>query len=724
MKKKNFEILRVTYLAGPSIWTYQPIIEAWIDLGELEDYPSNTIPGFYERLTGMLPSLVEHYCGVGERGGFLQRLRTGTWTGHIMEHVCLELQSLAGMPVTFGKARETDVRGVYKVVFRTDQEQVGRKALELGKELVLAAINDEPFDVAGAIEQLRRRIDRDYLGPSTAHIVRAAEESKIPFIRLNDVNLVQLGYGAKQRRIWTAETDGTSAIAESIASDKTLTKSLLSAAGVPVPEGQEVDNADEAWEVAQDIGLPVVVKPSDGNHGRGVFTNLRTREQVQTAFVGADKEGSSVIVERYVEGQAYRLLVVGNRVVAASRGKTITVQGNGLSTVLQLIEDQINSDPRCGFEAEFPLSPIRLHREPIVQLELQRQGYSGESVPPAGQTVLLKPHGDLAYDCTDEVHPEVARMACLAARVVGLDVAGIDLVTTDITQTLESQRGAINEVNAGPGLLMHIKPMEGQPRPVGQAIVDHLFPQTARGRDCRIPVVGITGSKDTTRIARLVAWLMHINGKQVGMACKDGFFLDTRLVDAKPAISCEAGQRVLINRSVEGAVFEHTQHTILTQGLAYDRCQVGVVTDMHSDEDLKPFYINTDEHHFNVVRTQVDVVLPTGTAVLNAADAQVVEMAELCDGQVIFYALDGTLDAITSHREQGHRVVFLGGADIVLAHGQTEASRIPLSSLNPSKAEKPEMVMAAVAAAWALDIKPELIGAGLRTFNANPSKSY
>jgi cyanophycin synthetase len=724
MKKKNFEILRVTYLAGPSIWTYQPIIEAWIDLGELEDYPSNTIPGFYERLTGMLPSLVEHYCGVGERGGFLQRLRTGTWTGHIMEHVCLELQSLAGMPVTFGKARETDVRGVYKVVFRTDQEQVGRKALELGKELVLAAINDEPFDVAGAIEQLRRRIDRDYLGPSTAHIVRAAEESKIPFIRLNDVNLVQLGYGAKQRRIWTAETDGTSAIAESIASDKTLTKSLLSAAGVPVPEGQEVDNADEAWEVAQDIGLPVVVKPSDGNHGRGVFTNLRTREQVQTAFVGAEKEGSSVIVERYVEGQAYRLLVVGNRVVAASRGKTITVQGNGLSTVLELIEDQINSDPRCGFEAEFPLSPIRLHREPIVQLELERQGYSGESIPPAGQTVLLKPHGDLAYDCTDEVHPEVARLACLAARVVGLDVAGIDLVTSDITQTLESQRGAINEVNAGPGLLMHIKPMEGQPRPVGQAIVDHLFPQTARGSDCRIPVVGITGSKDTTRIARLVAWLMHINGKQVGMACKDGFFLDTRLVDAKPAISCEAGQRVLINRSVEGAVFEHTQHTILTQGLAYDRCQVGVVTDMHSDEDLKPFYINTDEHHFNVVRTQVDVVLPTGTAVLNAADAQVVEMAELCDGQVIFYALDGTLDTITSHRAQGERVVFLGGADIVLAHGQTEASRIPLSSLNPSKAEKPEMVMAAVAAAWALDIKPELIGAGLRTFNANPSKSY
>ena len=724
MKKKNFDILRVTYLGGPSIWTYQPIIEAWIDLGELEDYPSNTIPGFYERLTGMLPSLVEHYCGVGERGGFLQRLRNGTWTGHIMEHVCLELQSLAGMPVTFGKARETDVRGVYKVVFRTDQEQVGRKALELGKELVLAAINDEPFDVAGAIEQLRRRIDRDYLGPSTAHIVRAAEESKIPFIRLNDVNLVQLGYGAKQRRIWTAETDGTSAIAESIASDKTLTKSLLSAAGVPVPEGQEVDSAEEAWEAAQDIGLPVVVKPSDGNHGRGVFTNLRTREQVQTAFVGAEKEGSSVIVERYVEGQAYRLLVVGNRVVAASRGKTITVQGNGQSTVLQLIEDQINSDPRCGFEAEFPLSPIRLHREPIVQLELERQGYSGESIPPAGQTVLLKPHGDLAYDCTDEVHPEVARMACLAARVVGLDVAGIDLVTTDITQPLDTQRGAINEVNAGPGLLMHIKPMEGQPRAVGQAIVDHLFPVTERGRDCRIPVVGITGSKDTTRIARLVAWLMHINGKQVGMACKDGFFLDTRLVDAKPAISWEAGQRVLINRSVEGAVFEHTQHTILTEGLPYDRCQVGVVTDMQSDEDLKPYYINTDEHHFNVVRTQVDVVLPTGTAVLNAADAQVVEMAELCDGQVIFYALDGTLEAITQHREQGHRVVFLSGADIVLAQGASEASRIPLSSLNPRKAEKPEMVMAAVAAAWALDIKPELIGAGLRTFNANPSKSY
>lgn len=724
MKKKNFEILRVTHLSGPSIWTYQPIIEAWIDLGELEDYPSNTIPGFYERLTGMLPSLVEHYCGVGERGGFLQRLRNGTWTGHIMEHVCLELQSLAGMPVTFGKARETDVRGVYKVVFRTDQEQVGRKALELGKALVLAAINDEPFDVADAVEQLRRRIDRDYLGPSTAHIVRAAEESKIPFIRLNDVNLVQLGYGAKQRRIWTAETDGTSAIAEEIASDKTLTKSLLAAAGVPVPEGQEVDSPAQAWEVAQDIGLPVVVKPSDGNHGRGVFTDLSTREQVETAFMGAEKEGSSVIVERYVQGQAYRLLVVGNRVVAASRGKTITVQGDGRSTVLQLIEDQINSDPRCGFEAEFPLSPIRLHREPIVQLELQRQGYSAESVPPAGQTVLLKPHGDLAYDCTDEVHPEVVRMATLAARVVGLDVAGIDLVARDITRPLDVQQGAINEVNAGPGLLMHIKPMEGQPRPVGQAIVDHLFAPAEQGRDCRIPVVGITGSKHTTRIARLVAWLMHINGKQVGMACQDGFFLDTRLVDPKPAVNWEAGQRVLINRSVEGAVFEHNQHVILTEGLPYDRCLVGVVTDMHSDHDLTPFYINTPEHHFNVVRTQVDVILPQGTAVLNAADEQVVEMAELCDGKVIFYALDGTLPAITSHREQGERVVFLNDQDIVLAHGHEETSRIPLSSLKPSKADKPEMVMAAVAAAWALGIKPELIGAGLRTFNATPSKSY
>jgi cyanophycin synthetase len=385
-----------------------------------------------------------------------------------------------------------------------------------------------------------------------------------------------------------------------------------------------------------------------------------------------------------------------------------------------LIDSQINSDPRCGVEEDFPLEPLVLDKEPIAQLELERQGLTGESVPPAGKSILVKRHGDLAYDVTDLVHPKVAADAALAARVVGLDIAGIDLVAEDISRPLQSQGGAIIEVNAGPGLLMHLKPAEGRPRNVGQAIVDHLF---LAGSEHRIPVVGVCGTQNTTRIARLVAWLLHISGKQVGLACRDGFFLGARQVDCKDSAHWEAGQRLLINRSVEAAVFEHSSRAILAEGLAYDRCMVGVVTDIGSLDELSEFYIDNEDKLYNVVRTQVDVVLPQGTAVLNAADPKVVEMADLCDGKVIFYGLDENLDAIASHRANDERVVFVRDCFIVLARGMTDVARIPLSSLKPSKAAQPAMVMAAVAAAWALDITPELINAGLRNFDADLKKS-
>lgn len=715
MSKNNLEFLRVSHLRGPNIWTYRPVIEAWVDLGELEDRPSNTIKGFYERLTHMLPGLAEHRCGVGEPGGFLLRLREGTWAGHILEHVSLELQSMAGMQTGFGKARETSVRGVYKVAFRTRQEEVGRAAIESGRELVLAGIENRPYDVSAAVARLRELCDRLCLGPSTAHIVEAASERRIPHIRLNEGNLVQLGYGARQHRIWTAETDRTSAIAESIASDKQLTKDLLQSCGVPVPAGSEVSDADQAWEMAQDIGLPVTVKPTDANHGRGVFTDLRTREEIVQAWGAADAEGSGVLVEKYIEGEAHRLLVVGKRVVAATRGKTQTVTGDGQSTILQLIASQINSDPRCGEEEEFPLEPLVLDKEPIAQLELARQGFQGSSVAPAGQVVLVRRHGDLAYDVTDLVHPKVAAAAVLAARVVGLDIAGIDLVAADISRPLAEQGGAIIEVNAGPGLLMHLKPAEGQPRNVGRAIVEHLFPDE---QQARIPIVGITGTRHTTRIARLVSWLLHINGTEVGLACRDGFFLGARQVEAQDCTNWEAGQRLLINRTLEAAVFEHSHRAILSEGLAYDRCTVGVVTDLQGLSELEEFYINDEDKLYNVVRTQVDTILSNGTAVLNAAEPRVVEMAALCDGKVIFYGLDAKLAAIAAHRAAGERTVFLRERQIILAQGMDDISEIPLDTLNPIKASRPDMVMAAVAAAWALDIKPELIGAGLRTFKA------
>lgn len=723
MTKKNIQFLRVTHLRGPNIWTYRPVIEAWVDIGDLEDRPSNTIPGFYERLTRMLPGLVEHRCGVGEHGGFLERLREGTWAGHILEHVVLELQNLAGMRTGFGKARMTGQRGLYKVAFRTRQEDVGRAALDAARDLVMAAIEDQPYDLAATLAGLRQKCDSLCLGPSTSHIVDAATERRIPHIRLTGGNLVQLGYGASQRRIWTAETDQTSAIAENIASDKDLTKSLLQSCGVPVPEGRVVHNADEAWEAAQDIGLPVAVKPYSGNHGRGVSLDLTTRKDVQAAFELALLQGDdSVIVEQFIQGTEHRLLVVGKHVVAAASGETAWVTGDGKSSIIELVDSQINSDPRRGAGEDAPLNVLEILGDaPEVKLEIERQGFTPHSIPAAGEKVLIQRNGNVAFDVTDQMHPSIAAAAALSARVVGLDIAGVDMVLDDISRPLAEQRGAVIEVNASPGLLAHLKPVGGRPRPIGKAIIEHLFGPDKNGR---VPLVGITGTRDTTRIARLVAWLLHISGKQVGLACRDGFFLGARRVDSQDSAHWEAGQRLLINRTLEAAVFEHSSRAILSEGLAYDRCTVGVVTDVSGLEELAEFYIDDADKLYNVVRTQVDVILPEGTAVMNAADPQVVEMAELCDGKVIFYGMDETLPAIASHRASDERVVFLRDQFIVLARGMMEVARIPLASLKPAKAAQPEMVMAAVAAAWALDITPELINAGLRNFEPTPKKTY
>ena len=722
MTEKKIEILKVTHLRGPNIWTYRPVIEAWVDIGVLEDCPSNTIDGFYERLTGFLPSLIEHHCSPGVRGGFLQRVQDGTYAGHILEHVTLELQTLAGMKTGFGKTRQTSTPGVYKVAFRTRQEDVGRQALLAARDLVVAAINGTAFDVAATIEQLRDKADDLLLGPSTAHIVDAATARKIPSIRLTEGNLVQLGYGINQRRIWTAETDQTSAIAEEIASDKDLTKSLLKACGVPVPEGELVKSAEQAWEAAQDIGVPVVVKPYDGNHGRGVSLDLCTQSDVEAAYALAHRKGggSSVIVEKFIPGNEHRILVVGNKVVAAAGGEAIWVVGDGVSNIDQLTDLQINTDPRRGTGEEFPLNAMLPSQSGEIILELERAGLTPESIPNKDQRVLIQRNGNVSFDVTDSLHPTVAAAAALAARVVGLDIAGVDMVLEDVSKPMKAQRAAVIEVNASPGLLAHIKPANGEGRPVGKAIIEHLFKSD---RDGRIPVVGITGTQKIGRIARMVAWLVHISGKHVGLACSEGLYLDGRQVESKDCAHWEAGQRLLINRSVQAAVFENGSEMILREGLAYDKCSVGVVTDVRWEEALAPFDILDAEQTFKVARTQVDVILPTGTAVLNAADPQVVEMAELCDGKVIFYGMDAQQDVLLKHRESGERVVFVRNDQIVLSQGEKDIAMLPLSSLKPAKASQPEMVMAAVAAAWALNIPPELIGAGLRTFESNPRKT-
>ena len=718
-------IRRMAHLRGPNVWTYRPVIEAVVDIGELEDFPSNTLPGFYQRLTGWLPGLIEHRCSVGRRGGFLMRLRDGTWPGHILEHVALELQTQAGMKTGFGKARMTHERGVYKVVIRTRDEAVGRTALESARDLVMAAINDTPYDIGATIAKLTDMVDRRCLGPSTACIVDAATERGIPHIRLNDGNLVQLGQGAAQRRIWTAETDRTSAIAEGISRDKDLTKQLLAAAGVPVPEGRTVESAEAAWDAAEDIGLPVVVKPSDGNHARGVSLNLKTREEVMQAFVAAEAEGSEVIVESFIPGQEHRLLVVGGKVAAATRGEIIRVGGDGKSTIAQLIETQVNTDPRRGEEETLPLETLRVD-DPVLLLLLQRQSLTPQSVLPRGQSAVVQRTGNMAIDVTGQVHPDIAEQMALAARVVGLDIAGIDLVVEDIAKPLAPQGGAIVEVNAGPGLLMHLKPAVGRAQPVGEAIVEHLFPGHESGR---VPIVGLIGDGQSALAPRLIAALLQLNGQQTALACRDGLFLGARQLQKTDARGMDAGERMLINRTVEAAVLETSARHILTEGLPYDRCQVGVVMAMPGASGLDDLYITDDDQLPNIVRTQVDVVLPQGAAVLNADDAEVLELANYSDGQVILYSLDADSPSVAAHRSRKGRAVLARGNDIVLATGGDETVLLSLSAPDFSSlasdlpADVRPHVLAAVAAAWALGVPTSLIRGGLLRFDAAPAAS-
>lgn len=658
---KDIQLLRTTYLRGPSVWTYRPVLEVWLDLGELEDYPSNKIDGFTERLTAWLPGLVEHHCGVGHRGGFIERLQEGTWCGHVMEHTIIELLNMAGMSAEFGQTRSVSQRGVYRMVFRCPEESVAHVALNQGHALIMAAINNQPFDVQAAVEAIKAEIENRYLGPSTASIVNAAAVRRIPFIRLNDGNLVQLGYGAAQRRVWSTETDKTSAIGFGIAEDKDLSKQLLKACGVPVPEWELVKSADDAWEEADYMGLPVTVKPYNSNKGEGVSVNLTSEAEVRAAYDEARKLTRYVMVERFVPGHVHRLLVVGGKVVAASRGE----YPNG------------QHDPRAKV---------------------------------------------VTVDCTDDVHPEVAYMAALSAKVVGLDIAGVDLVCQDISKPLEAQGGAILEVNGGPGLLMHLKPSVGVARPVGQAIVEHLFPSEdgdSEGLAARIPVVGIAGTRHNAFIARLVGWLLQLSGKRTGVASSEGTFLEGRLTQKGDNTNWHAAHRLLVNRLAEAAVIQTSARSILEEGLAYDRCQVGVVTDMDGYEALANHDIHEAEQMTRVLRTQIDVVLTRGAGVLNADDAQTADLARLCDGQVLFYSLDASNATVAAHREAGGRAVLLKGEEVVLVQDSTERVLGTLTALRPVNGFEPDhaALLAAVATAWALDITPELIAAGIKTFD-------
>jgi cyanophycin synthetase len=665
--------------------------------------------------------------------GFETRLRTRfpqigqlAPTGHdetipmaqVLELAALGLQAQAGCPVTFSRSTATIEPGVYQVVVEYTEEAVGRLALDLAQKLCEAARDDGDFDLDAALEQLRELDEDVRLGPSTGSIVDAAVARGIPYRRLTEGSLVMFGWGSRQRRIQAAEMDCTGAIAESIAQDKELTKKLLDAAGVPVPLGRTVTDPDDAWLAAQEIGLPVVIKPKDGNQGKGVTVNVTTREQLTAGFHAASEFRDDIMVERYLPGHDFRLLVVGDKLVAAARRDPPSVVGDGKHTVRELVEI-VNKDPRRGSGHATSLTKIRF--DDIALASLATQGYNAESVPPKGQRVKLRNNANLstggaATDVTDDVHPEVAARAIAAARMVGLDICGVDLVCDSVLKPIEEQGGGVVEVNAAPGLRMHISPSFGKGRAVGEAIISSMFKD---GDDGRIPVVAVTGTNGKTTTVRLIAHLLTSSGLRTGMTNTDGVYIEGRRIDSGDCSGPRSARNVLLHPDVDAAVFETARGGMLREGLAFDRCQVAVVTNIGAGDHLGLNYITTLEDLAVLKRVIVQNVAPGGMAVLNAADPMVAAMADNTKGDVTFFAQDGTHPVMSMHRAKGKRAVFVEDGMLVAAEGKKE-HKIPLADIPLTRGGvvgfQVENTMAAVAAAWAVGISWDAIRVGLATF--------
>ena len=706
------QICKLKRLVGPNIWANYPVIEAWVDLGKYEDFPSNTLPGFNEKLMAWLPTMVEHRCTIGERGGFFERMRSGTWLGHVLEHVTLEIQSLAHLPVGFGRAREQTDRGVYKVAIEVLDFRFGEACLRVAHEMIMAAATGGDYDLPAALKKLRVNADDFCYGPSTQAIVDAAKARMIPMLRLTEGNLVQLGYGKAQRRIWTAETDSTSAVAESIAHDKELTRQLLTSVGVPIPEGRAVESAEDAWKAAQDLGLPVVVKPQNGNKGRGVSIRLEDRASVEAAYSIAEKQedASGVVVEKFIPGRPFRVLVVGEKAVAAAGGQPHQLIGDGAHTVDELAAIA-NQDPRRGDDSAQPLMPFVI--DDIALESLRRQGLTRSSVPAANTAVILRHNGDLTVDETDRMHPEVAAQCVLAVRTIGLDIAGIDLIAEDIGKPLDKQGGALIEVNSSPGLIMHLKPQVGSPRPVGEAIVAQLF---SAGQTGRVPIVAVSGTNGKTVFTELIGEMLRASGATVGQVGSEGFRVGTRSLGNGNRANADSMRRALMNPYADAFVFEIDEPAVIDEGVIFDRCQVAVVTNAGSWDHLGKQY--ADEVLLGkAVRAPVDIVLPTGFAVLNADDPAVLEYAKFCKGKVLLFAVSVDSPGIAEHLGADGRAVVRDGNQLVLLHNKQREVLVDLPPLTCPELGLPDFLvgdlLAAVAGAVALNLTPEQIRMGL-----------
>ena len=576
------EVTRIRALRGPNLWSHHTAIQSVVACST-QECSVGKIAGFETRLRARFPE-ISPFQPTGHDDA--------TPMARVLELASLGLQAQAGCPVTFSCTTPTVEAQVYQVVVEYSEEEVGRLALELAQTLCQAALDDTPFDLAHALAQLRELDEDVRLGPSTGSIVDAAVARNIPFSRMTEGSMVRLGWGSKQRRIQAAEMDITSAIAETIAQDKDLTKKLLAAAGVPVPNGRAVTDAEDAWKAALEIGLPVVVKPNDGNQGKGVTVNITTQEQLVKAFAAASEFRDDILVERYMPGNDFRLLVVGDKMVAAARRDPPKVLGDGVHTITQLV-DQVNLDPKRGSGHATSLTKIRF--DDIARACLAAQGFTADSIPAPGQRVNLRNNANLstggsATDVTDDVHPEVAARAIAAAHMVGLDVCGVDVVCDSILRPIEDQGGGIVEVNAAPGLRMHLAPSFGKGRAVGEAIISSMFKS---GQDGRIPMVAVTGTNGKTTTVRLISHLLTQNAMCVGMTNTDGVYVNGDCIDTGDCSGPKSARSVLLHPDVDAAVLETARGGVLREGLAFDRCDVAVVTNVGSGDHLGLNYITT-----------------------------------------------------------------------------------------------------------------------------------
>ena len=718
---------------GPNVWSYHQAIHLVVDLGTLEDFPTDRLPGFTDRLLELLPGLVEHTCSVGERGGFVQRMRKGTWLGHVAEHVMLQLQQEAGHDLRRGKTRSVKgERGRYNIVIGYLDETVGLAASRLAVRLVNELVSPtDGFDWQQKLDEFLLTAQRTAFGPSTHAILEEAVSRGIPWQRLNRGSLIQLGQGVHAKRFRATMTSLTGALAVDIAGDKDLTNSLLGSAGLPVPESELVRTEEGAVEAARRIGRPVVLKPLDGNHGRGVCLDLRDDDAVREAYAVARGESRRgyVQVESFITGKDYRCLIIGGKMQAIAERVPAHVVGDGVSTVAELV-DLTNADPRRGVGHEKVLTRIKVD-DAAVEL-VAAQGFSMDSVPPAGQQVKLAltanmSTGGISIDRTFEAHEDNVDIAEEAAQLVGLDVAGIDFICPDITQPVRDTGGAICEVNAAPGFRMHTHPTIGEPQFIAKPVIDLLFPP---GAPSRVPIVAVTGTNGKTTTSRMISHIFKGMGTKVGMTSTDGIIIDERLVKKADASGPRSARMVLQNPRVELAVMEVARGGVLREGLGYDRNDVAVVTNVASDH-LGMRGIETLADLAAVKRVVVEAVPRDGHAVLNADDEHVRAMRRHCSGAIIWFTTSepgsSVHQMVLDHCRRGGRALLLEeterGEMIVVRHG-SRTMQLAFTHLLPSTfggAARMNVAnaMAAAGAAIALGAPLRDVRQGLRTFTTN-----